>query len=312
MQLGLADVEEAARVLARYVHRTPLVGSRSISARLGYEVRFKAENLQKCGAFKARGAHWKLSRLAPGVPGVVTFSSGNHGQAVALAARTFGLRAVVVVPTGASPVKVAAMQGYGAEVVFEGATSVERQRRAEAIAAERGYAVVPPFDDAAVVVGQGTAALEVRQYWPEVRRLDDPVGGGGLLGETILAAGDVEVVAVEPTGAPTLARALEAGRPVDLGSTDTIADGLQPVKIGALNFELARDAGIRPLLVSDASIVDAMRLVLERLKLLVEPSGAAGLAALLEHALPPAPTAVILTGGNVALERLGQLLGTRP
>ncbi|MBI4616242.1 MAG: threonine/serine dehydratase [Planctomycetes bacterium] len=309
-----ALLEDAAREIAPYVHRTPLFTSAFLSRLAGFEVRLKAENLQKGGAFKTRGAHYKILRANPRPPGVVTFSSGNHGQAIALAARAFGIGAVVVVPETASPAKVAAMKGYGADVVPAGRTSRDRQAKAEAIAAERGWLLAPPFDDLDIIVGQASAALEVLADWPEVERIAVPVGGGGLLGGTLLAASavkpSVEVLAVEPEGAPALARSLEAGERVLLDRTDSVADGLLPVQIGRLNFEIARAVGVRPRLVADGAILGALRLLLERTKLVVEPSGAAALAGVLAGGLEPRPTAVVLSGGNVDLKTLAGYLAS--
>lgn len=306
------DLRAAAREIAPYVHRTPLVSSSYLSARLGYEVRLKAENLQKTGSFKARGAHFRISQLAGKTPGVVTYSSGNHGQAVALAARNFGLAAIVVVPEDASPAKTAAIREYGATVEPAGTTSLDRMRRAGVIARERSFTVVPPFDDPGIVAGQATAALEILDDWPEVARIAVPVGGGGLVAGTISAiralGRDVEILAVEPEGAPTLATALAAGEIVTLDRVETIADGLRPVRIGELPFSIAREFPVRSVLVSDRAILEALALLLERTKILAEPSGAAALAALLASALEPCPTAVLVSGGNIDPRRLSELL----
>jgi threonine dehydratase len=270
-------------------------------------VRLKCENLQRGGAFKLRGAYNFMALLPDEArsSGVVTYSSGNHGRAVALAAVELGMPAVVVVPLDAPQVKVDGIRRLGAEVLHEGTTSLERKRRAEEVAAQRGMAIVPPFDHADIIAGQGTAGLEVVEDWPEVRRVLVPVGGGGLLAGIAVAvralAPAADVFGVEPRGAACMARSLKAGRPVQLESVATVADGLRPVRPGDLTFAHARELVAGVVLVEDEEILRALAWCADEFHLMVEPSGAAALAALLSGRLPDRelPTAVVLSGGNV-------------
>lgn len=311
--------EEARARIAGSVHRTPLLPSRTLSERVGAPVYLKCENLQKTGAFKVRGALHRLLRLTDEERGrgVVTISAGNHAQAVAWAAAAAGTHAVVVMPEHASQAKVAASRDYGAEVVLHGDAKAAFER-AFAIAEERGLRFVHPFDDEEVVAGHGSCALEILEELPDVGSVVVPVGGGGLISGIAAAVAAVRpataVWGVEPTGADAMRRSLEAGRAVHLDAVDTVADGLAAPMAGVLNHALvsAHTRGI--VLVSDGEIVEAMRVLLERTKLLVEPAGAAGLAALLHDRVPreaDAPVAVVLSGGNVDVERLGALFAGR-
>lgn len=269
--------------------------------------RLKCENLQRGGAFKFRGAYNFIARLPDEerARGVITYSSGNHGRAVALAAAEFGVPAVVVVPVDAPRVKVEGIRRSGAEVVREGMTSLERKRRAEEIAEARGIVIVPPFDHPDIIAGQGTVGLEIVEDWPEVERVLVPVGGGGLLAGVAAAARalapEVRVYGVEPEGAAAMFRSLEAGRPVELGSVGTVADGLKPVRPGDLTFAHARELAEGVLLVDDDAILTALAWCAEECHLMVEASGAAAVAALLAGTAPvgSARTAVIVSGGNV-------------
>jgi threo-3-hydroxy-L-aspartate ammonia-lyase len=312
------DLQRARELLRGRVLRTPLLRSRALDAIAGAELFLKAESLQKVGAFKARGALVAALSLdeADRRRGLVTFSSGNHGQAVALAALELGVQADIVMPTDAPKVKVDAVRALGARVHFAGTTSDERKRLALELAQERGAVVVPPFDDARVIAGQGTATLELlEQAAEEGAELDAvvvPVGGGGLLAGACLACEGTAtlVYAVEPSAASAFAESLAAGERVLVQPGATIADGLKPVQIGALNFEVARTRVAGALLVDDAEIGQALVDLLFAAKLLVEPSGAAALAAALEHKLPGSPQriGVLLSGGNVAPDRLAGLL----
>ena len=313
----LEAIREAAQHLRGVAVRTPLLPVDELSERLGAPVFVKPESLQRVGAFKLRGAFTLVRRLAgDGVKGVITYSSGNHGQAVAYAARRFGLRAVVVMPETAPATKQRGVERWGGEVVLAGRTSVDRYERAVAIAAGERLAMVPPFDHPAIITGQGTAGLELAEDCPGVRTVAVPVGGGGLAAGVATAVKalvpEAQVVTVEPEGAPTYERARAAGKPVTLDHTGSIADGLLPLRIGALTFaHLARFAD-RACLVSDAEIVRAVRYAVDRLKLVLEPSGAATLAWLLGQ---PAgafagsgPVVAVLSGGNVEWEGLRTLL----
>lgn len=308
--------EDARARIAGSVHRTPLLGSRTLSDRVGAPVYLKCENLQKTGAFKVRGALHRLLRLddEERARGVVTISAGNHAQAVAWAAAAAGTRTVVVMPEHASPAKVDASRGYGADVVLHG-TASQAFARAFEIAEERGMRFIHPFDDEEVVAGHGSCALEILEDLPDVGTVVVPVGGGGLVSGIAAATAcvrpGVAVWGVEPDGADAMHRSLEAGRAVHLDTVHTVADGLGAPMAGELTYALVAAYARGVVLVSDDEIVDAMKVLLERAKLLAEPAGAAGLAALLQGRIPlddQAPVAVVISGGNVDLALLGHLL----
>jgi threonine dehydratase len=308
--------EDARALVGDAVHHTPLLSSRTLSERVGVPVWLKCENLQKTGAFKVRGALHRLLTLSDEERdrGVVTISAGNHAQAVAWAAAAAGVRSVVVMPEGASRTKAEASRGYGAEVILHG-TAAQAFERAFELADERGLTFVHPFDDAEVVAGHGSCALEIVEDLPEVGTVVVPVGGGGLISGIATAmaavAPTVDVWGVEPEGAAAMSRSLEAGEALHLDAVDTVADGLGAPMAGELNYALVRDHARGVVLVDDDEIVGAMKLLLERTKLLAEPAGAAGLAALLERRITvddERPVVVVLSGGNVDLPLLGRLL----
>ena len=314
----LEAIREAARHLRGVAVRTPLLPADDLSERLGVPVFVKPESLQRVGAFKLRGAFTLVRQLAEGGSrGVITYSSGNHGQAVAWVARRFGLRAVVVMPETVAAPKRRGVERLGGEVVLAGRTSVDRYARAVEIAERERLAIVPPFDHPAIIAGQGTAGLEVVEDCPEVRTVAVPVGGGGLAAGVATAVKALRpeaiVVTVEPEGAPTYERARAAGEPVTLERTGSVADGLLPLRIGTLTFaHLARHAA-RACLVSDQRIVEAVRFAVDRLKLVVEPSGAATLAWLLDQpaGAVAGPVVAVLSGGNIEWEGLETLLGAK-
>jgi threonine dehydratase len=297
------DVREAAAGLAGVAVRTPLRFVEPLDAYV------KLENLQPIGAFKLRGAYTAIRRMPSDVRrgGVITYSSGNHGQAVAYAAQLVGVPAVVVMPETAPAVKVAGVKRWGGQVVFAGRTSEDRRQRAEAIAAERGLAIVPPFDHADIVAGQATLGLEIAEQLPEVRTVVVPVGGGGLIAGVVTglaaARSQARVWGVEPAGAPKLTRSLEAGRPVRLERTASLADGLITLSVGAVPFahltaQRDRLAGVA--LVEDDALREAVRFLWRQCHLAVEPSGAATTAALRSGAVRPVPpTVLVVSGGNV-------------
>jgi len=297
------DITEAAEGLRGIARRTPLLYVAELGAHL------KLENEQPIGAFKIRGAYNAIRRLPSAVRqrGVITYSSGNHGQAVAYAAKHFGIRAVVTMPETAPKVKVDGVKKWGGEVVFAGRTSEDRRIKAEEIARKEQLAVVPPFDHPDIVAGQATVALEIVEQLPEVETVVVPVGGGGLISGVVsgLAAvgSKAAVWGVEPAGAPKLQRSLAAGRVVRLERTGSIADGLITLNVGDVPFaELTRERGrIRGVvLVEDDSIRAAVQFLWRICKLAVEPSGAATTAALLAGAVPRARTTVlVVSGGNV-------------
>ncbi len=313
--VSLEAIRAAAQHLRGVAVRTPLLPVEELSERHGFPVFVKPESLQRVGAFKLRGAFTLVRQLAEsGARGVITYSSGNHGQAVAYVARRFHLRAVVVMPETAPQVKQRGVQRWGGEVVLAGRTSVDRCNRAVEISKREGLAMVPPFDHPAIIAGQGTAGLELVEDCPDVRTVAVPVGGGGLAAGVATAVKSLvpaaAIVTVEPEGAPTYERARAAGEPVTLEQTGSVADGLLPLRIGALTFvHLSRYAD-RASLVSDAQIVKAVRYAVDRLKLVLEPSGAATLAWLLAQRAGAlvGPAVAVLSGGNIEWEGLQTLL----
>ena len=302
--IPLESVRRAAAALEGVAVRTPLV---TVPAEHlpGPPVMLKCEQFQPIGAFKVRGAFTAISRLpdAERARGVVTHSSGNHGQAVAFVARHFGVRAVIVMPADAAAVKVDGVRRHGGEVAFVTDRS-RRQARCEELAREQGLVIVPPYENPDVIAGQATCGLEILEQQPDVETIVVQVGGGGLIAGVAAVVHalrpEVEVVAVEPAGAAKLARALEAGHPVRLDAVQSIADGLLPFQIGTLPFAVMRGIVRCAVQVSDAEIGRAVRFLHERMQLDVEPSGAAAFAALLAGRVRPAgPTVAILSGGNV-------------
>ena len=315
---GSPDVFAAAARIAPYVHRTPMLTSRSLDREWGTRLFFKCENFQVSGAFKARGAFNAVLSLdaASAARGVATHSSGNHGAALALAAARRGIPAWVVVPTDASRFKRDAIARYGAEVVDCAPGLASREARLAELVAERGATVVHPYDDSAVIAGQGTAALELLEQSGPLDVLLLPVGGGGLLSGSVLAARaacpGARIVAAEPAGADDCWQSLQAGQRVRLEQVSTLADGLR-ASIGERNWALISQHVDEVLRVSDAEIVAAMRLAWERLKIVIEPSSAVPLAAVLGGHLPVAGQRVglVFSGGNVDLDSLPGLLATR-
>lgn len=306
-EVTLEDVRAAARVLEGVVVRTPLVEVPALTARAGVPVFLKCEQLQPVGAFKIRGAYNAVFRVAraAGTRGVVTQSSGNHGQAVAFAARAFGLRAVVVMPESTPGIKVDGVRRHGGEVVFAGAVrSSEQLQRAEAIAFDQGLAMIPPFDHPDVVAGQGTCGLEMVEQCPGVDTILVPVSGGGLLaGISVAVEGlrpAVRVVAVEPAGAAKLTAALDAGAPRTLERTESMADGLLTRSIGTFTFPIIRRMVREAIQVTEDEIAAAVRFLHRSAGLRVEPSGAVTTAAILAgRARLAGPTVAVVSGGNV-------------
>jgi threonine dehydratase len=304
--IELADVRIAADRIAGVAHRTPVVTSRSLDAQLGARVFFKCENLQRGGSFKFRGAYNRLSALSPAEreQGVVAFSSGNHAQGVALASRELGIQATIVMPTDAPALKVAATQGYGAEVVRYDRLTEDREAIARRLAEERGLIVVPPYDNPLIMAGQGTAALELIEEVGQLDWLLAPIGGGGLLSGCATAAAalcpSIKIVGVETETSNDWVQSMAAGRPVRIPPPDTIADGIRTQEPGALTFPVVQRLAHSIETVTDAEVLDAMRYVLLRLKLLVEPTGAVPIALLLSGRLnvQNGRVGVIVSGGN--------------
>jgi threonine dehydratase len=313
--IDLDDVRRAAARLDGVVHRTPLVTSRTLDERTGARVRLKPENLQRAGAFKFRGAYNTVSALAPDerARGVVTASSGNHAQALALAAALHAIPATILMPEDAPASKAAATEGYGARIVRFDRYSADREALLAELAEREGLTVVHPYDDERVMAGQGTATLELVEDGGELDLLLVPVGGGGLISGSATAATALcpacRVVGVEPEVGDDTRRSLGAGERVVVPVGRTIADGQQIDTPGARTFPVIRERVAAVVTVSDAEIVAAMRFAFERLKLVLEPSGASALAALLSGTVDAGDrrTGVILSGGNVDVARFREL-----
>jgi threonine dehydratase len=315
--VSLEEVRRARERVSPHLHRTPVLGSRSLSERLGCALHLKAELFQRTGSFKPRGALNAVLQLTPEEAGrgVVTISAGNHAQGVAFAAGIAGVAATVVMSKGAVPAKLQATRAYGAEIVL--AEDVHRGFEiVHELERERGLVFIHPFDSAAMVAGHGTLGLEILEDVPGADLVVVPIGGGGLIAGVAasLHGGDsrVPVYGVEPEGAPGMTRALAEGEVVRLDRIDTIADGLAPPFVGELNLEHVRAQVEKVVLVSDDEIRAAMRLLLERCKLAAEPSGAAALAALLAGKIPVRPgsnVVAVVSGGNLNLDAFGELIG---
>jgi threonine dehydratase len=311
----LSAIRAAAERIKSVARVTPLI---DVSGPAGRPFFLKCENLQPAGAFKIRGAYNMVAQLDPAqrAAGVITYSSGNHGQAMALAAQKLGAPAVVVMPTTAPKVKVEGARSFGAEVIFAGTTSADRRTRAEAEAAARGLTMVPPFDHAWIIEGQGTAGLEIVEQLPGVAAVLVPIGGGGLASGVAAAVKqlkpDVRVVGVEPAGAAKMKASIDAGHPVTLAKTESIADGLMPVRPGDLTFAHVQKFVDRLVTVDEASIVAAVLWIFENARIVAEPSGAAAAAALLSGTLDAVlpvngPIVAVVSGGNMDVAKLAEL-----
>ncbi len=304
--LGPSHLREARARVARNARVTPLLVSESLSERFGHKVALKCESLQVGGAFKMRGATNFIARLsaAERERGVLTYSSGNHGIAVALAARRAGVRAAVVMPQTAPAVKVERVRSLGAEVHLAGSTSIERKERAETLQKEGGQTMVPPFDHPFIIAGQATCGVEILEQMPDVGTVLVPVGGGGLVSGIALACAyhraGIRVIGVEPEGAAKMSTSLRAGAPVTLPAARSIADGLLPSRPGDLTFAVCRAFVSDVVTVPDEAIREAALFLLRTEHLLVEWSGAVGVAALVCGSARTfeVPTAVVLSGGN--------------
>jgi threo-3-hydroxy-L-aspartate ammonia-lyase len=306
-ELTLDRVMAAASRLVGVVRRTPVLTSATLDRRCGGLVLLKAELFQRTGSFKFRGAYNRLTLLEPAQrdAGVVAFSSGNHGAAVALAAKLLGISAVVVVPANGSQAKLAAIEGYGAELRRYDPATEAREEVAASIAADRGLTIIPPFDDYDVMAGQGTVGVELADQAPDVDLVLVPVGGGGLAAGVSTAIGGLlpgaAVIGVEPAAAGDTAASMRAGHRVTIPEPDTLADGLRATEPGELTFAVNERQLKDVVTVTEDAIVETMRFCFERLKIVVEPSGAVSLAALLSGVVgATGRTAVVLSGGNIA------------
>ena len=295
---------------------TPLVAAVGLSVPDGNELRLKTENLQRTWSFKLRGAYNAVASLSTDERrrGVITYSSGNHGQAVACAASLLGIRAVIVMPEDAIGIKVAMTRSYGAEVVFAGHTSLDRQERAMELIEAHGYVVIPPFDDRRIIAGQGTAGLEIVEQWPDVQAVLVPVGGGGLLSGVATAVKalrpDVRVIGVEPEGAADARDSWTSGAITTWASIDTVADGLRTSRVGHLNFETMRELVDDIVTVTDEEILTTVRTLVNGAKLVAEPSGAVAPAAVLvgKTGMRETRTVALISGGNIDPARLRSCL----
>jgi threonine dehydratase len=315
--IGIEDVRAAAVRLKGRIHRTPVITSRSFDEACGCSVLFKCENLQRAGAFKIRGALNKLLTLTAEerARGVVGFSSGNHAQGVALAARLTGASAIILMPTDAPALKVAATKGYGAEVVYYDRQTEDREARARDLVAKTGRVLVPPYDDPAIMAGQGTAALELLEDVPDLDALLTPVGGGGLMAgcSTVAKAlrPAMQIYGVEADTANDTYLSFKKGERVTIAPPPTIADGIRNLSPGALTFPINKRNLTDVLLVSDLEIEEAVRFLLLRCKILVEPTGAVAAAAVLTRK-PPMPkgsrVGIVLSGGNIDPALLADIL----
>ena len=313
LPLGRDVFESAFELVAPHTHRTPLLTSRMLSERSGFDVRLKAEMFQRTGSYKIRGPLNKFSRLSDEqrARGVVCSSAGNHAQGVALAAQIYGINAVVVMAENATASKVAATRGYGAEVVRHGQIWDEANEKAKELVRDRGLTYVHPFDDLDLIAGQGTLGLEVVRDWPDVDIIVVPIGGGGLISGVSMAARalkpNVKIIGVESSGAPGMYDSVRAGSVVTLDRVDCIIDGLRVKRVGETTFEVVRRYVDEIVTLPDERIFDAMIWIMTHAKVVVEGAAAAPVGALLDG-LVKAPSgtkvACVLSGGNVDLEQL--------
>ncbi len=313
LPLGLDVFEAAYARVQPYIHHTPLLTSRILSEKTGFDVRLKAEMFQRTGSYKIRGPLNKFTFLSNDERrrGVICSSAGNHAQGVALAARIHGIKAVVVMAANATPSKVAATRGYGAEVVLHGSIWDEANEKAKELVRERGYTYVHPFDDLQLIAGQGTLGLEIVGDWPEVDVVVVPIGGGGLISGVAMAVKaakpGVQVIGVESSGAPGMRDSVRRGEVVTLDRVDCIIDGLRVKRVGETTFEVVRRYVDDIVTLPDEQIFDAMIWIMSHAKLVVEGAAAAPVAALLHglvRASPGAKVACVLSGGNVNLDQI--------
>jgi threonine dehydratase len=308
-----ADIESAARQIDGAAHKTPVATSRTINARTGAELFFKCENLQRGGAFKFRGAYNALSRLDADERrrGVVTFSSGNHAQAIALAGQVLGIPRVIVMPSDAPAVKRIATEGYGGEVILYDRDTEDREAIGQRLASERGLALIPPYDHPHIIAGQGTAARELIEETGPLDLLFAPCGGGGLLSGSALAAKGMapgcKVIGVEPAAGDDATRSFQTKQLQTVNNPKTVADGARTPSLGSLTFPLVMEHVSGMTTVDDPTLLKTMFYLWERLKLVVEPTGALGAAAALEGTMPirGLRVGIILSGGNVDLTQVG-------
>lgn len=316
LAISFEDVAAAARRIEGVAHRTPVLTSATADGLTGASLLFKAENLQRMGAFKFRGGYNSLAQFTPEQKkgGVIAYSSGNHAQAIALSARLLGLRAVIVMPEDAPAIKVAATKGYGAEVVLYDRYTENREEIGKRLAAEQGLTLIPPYDHPHVMAGQGTAVLELIEEAGPLDVLLVPLGGGGLLSGSAVAARRLSpgcrIVGVEPEAGNDAQRSLAEGRIVHIDTPRTIADGAQTQHLGDYTFPVLKELVDEVVTVSDAELVEAMKFFAGRMKMMVEPTGCLGAAAAFSGRVPVAgkKVGIVLSGGNIDLARFAELI----
>jgi threo-3-hydroxy-L-aspartate ammonia-lyase len=314
--ITIKNIENAEHLLCNIVHTTPLLSSQTMNAHCENKVYFKAENFQKIGAFKIRGAYNKMATLSPQerTAGVVAHSSGNHAQGVALAARMLGMRAVVVMPRTSPPIKIEAARSYGAEVIFCEDSSDDRERLANQVQRERGLILIPPFDDDAIIAGQGTIVREIAKELPSLDYLFVPVGGGGLIGGCAVAAKHhyprCKVIGVETLPANDAQQSFQKKELVRIAPPVTIADGMRTQSLGKRTFEIILNYVDDMVTVTDDQVIEMLRFFLQRMKIVVEPTGAVAPAAVYHNVLHLSQKTIctIISGGNVEPSLLKQWL----
>ncbi len=314
--INIERIQTAYKILQPVVHKTPLLSSRTFNEMTGNDVYFKAENFQRIGAFKFRGAYNKISSLTDEERkhGVIAHSSGNHGQGVALASKIFGIKSVVVMPHNSVKSKVEATRGYGAEVVFCGLSTDDREKTTQELIDKHGYTLVHPYNDEKLIAGQGTVGLEIFQEIKELDYLFVPIGGGGLISGCSIAAKHLspktKVIGVETEGANDCYQSFRAKKLIRLQSVDTIADGMRTLSVGSLNFEIIMKHVDDVITIKDDDIYPMMKFFLERMKILVEPTGAVAPAAVMKNVLglKGKKVCAVISGGNVDPVFLKQLL----
>ncbi|MDR1137049.1 MAG: threonine/serine dehydratase [Synergistaceae bacterium] len=316
--ISIKDILEAKYRIASVIHHTPLVHSGSIGSMAGVELFLKAENFQKTGSFKIRGASNKIFAISreAGARGIITASSGNHGQAVAYAARIFGYEATVIMPEDGSPAKAASIEAYGGKLIYCGTTSEERINLAKKMCEENGLTFIPPYDDPFVMAGQGTAGIEIIEDIDDIAAVLVPTGGCGLISGIATAIKEqktgVSVFGVEPEGSNSTSISFRAGKRTALGRIETVADGIKTTIPGELTYPIVQRYVDDMLTVTDDDILRAQRLILERCKILAEPTGAVSVAAVLNGALPEKfrgkKIVAVVSGGNVAIPQLADYL----
>ncbi|MFI5251521.1 MAG: threonine/serine dehydratase [Bacteroidota bacterium] len=305
--ITFSDIEDAYRILKPVVHKTPLLSSRTLNGTSANEIYFKAENFQRVGAFKFRGAYNKIASLTEDQRkrGVIAHSSGNHAQGVALAAKLFGIKAVIVMPQNSVSSKIEATKEYGAEVVFCGTTINDRERKTNELISAHGYTLIHPFHDEKIICGQGTVVLEIFKEMQDLDYLFVPIGGGGLIAGCAIAAKNlfpaVKVIGVETEGANDCWRSIRAGKIISLASVNTIADGMRTNAVGAMNFGIIQKYVDDVITVSDDDLYPMMKYFIERMKIIVEPTGAVAPAAAMKNAMGIRGKKIcaVISGGNI-------------